>query len=177
MFQSPQMIRVHFGGLPGGNTVDRLLSGPSQPRNPALLNAMQLLGLERWSSRGFDRMWLAMLSAGFEPPVVDAKEDAVDVTLFNGEPDMEFVSLLSAVRAEYGRGVARDAATLVVLRHLMAAGTVDLEVAALLQQAAEPDARSLMTWLAQRGVLQRTARRRDEWRLSDRVASLVPGSR
>ncbi|WP_145942148.1 RNA-binding domain-containing protein [Corynebacterium glyciniphilum] len=177
VFQSPQMIRVHSpGGLPGGNTADRLLSGPSQPRNPALLNAMQLLGLERWSSRGFDRMWLAMLSAGFEPPVVDAKEDAVDVTLFNGEPDMEFVSLLSAVRAEYGRGVARDAATLVVLRHLMAAGTVDLELAALLQQAGEADARSLMTWLAQRGVVQRTARRRDEWRFSDRVAALVPGS-
>ncbi|MDN6509887.1 MAG: ATP-dependent DNA helicase, partial [Corynebacterium sp.] len=155
---------------------DRLLSGPSQPRNPTLLNAMQLLGLERWSSRGFDRMWLAMLSSGFEPPVVDAKDDAVDVTLFNGEADMEFVGLLTAVRAEYGRGVARDAATLVVLRHLMSAGTVDLQVAAILQQASEPDARSLMTWLAQRGVLQRTARRRDEWRFSDRVAALVPGT-
>jgi ATP-dependent DNA helicase RecG len=175
VFQSPEMIRVHSpGGLPGGKTADRLLSGPSQPRNPALLNAMQLLGLERWSSRGFDRMWLAMLSAGFAPPVVDAKEDAVDVTLFNGEPDMEFVGLLTAVRAEYGRGVTRDAATLVVLRHLMSSGTVDLELAALLQQAGEADARSLMTWLAQRGVLQRTARRRDEWRFSDRVAALVP---
>lgn len=177
VFQSPDLIRVHSpGGLPDGTAADRLLSGPSQPRNPTLLNAMQLLGLERWSSRGFDRMWLAMLSSGFEPPVVDAKDDAVDVTLFNGEADMEFVGLLTAVRAEYGRGVARDAATLVVLRHLMSAGTVDLQVAAILQQASEPDARSLMTWLAQRGVLQRTARRRDEWRFSDRVAALVPGT-
>ena len=62
-----------------------------------------------------------------------------------------------------------------VLRHLMAKGTVDLEMAALLQQASEPDARTLMTWLAQRGLLQRTARRRDEWKLSERVAALVPG--
>ncbi|MGO3361695.1 MAG: RNA-binding domain-containing protein [Corynebacterium sp.] len=176
VYQGPQMMRVSSpGGLPGGRTAERLLSGPSQPRNPALLNAMQLLGLDSWSSRGFDRMWLAMLSAGFEPPVVNTDMTSVDVTLFDGPPDMEFVELLTAVRAEYGRGVTRDAATLVVLRHLMASGAVDLEMAALLQQAAEPDARSLMTWLAQRGVLQRTARRRDEWRFSDRVSALVPG--
>ncbi|MGO1465018.1 MAG: ATP-binding protein, partial [Candidatus Corynebacterium faecigallinarum] len=151
------------------------LSGPSQPRNPALMNAMQLLGLDSWSSRGFDRMWLSMLAAGYEPPVVDASGSAVDVVLFDGAPDLEFVELLTAIRAEYGRGVTRDAATLVVLRHLMAKGTVDLEMAALLQQASEPDARTLMTWLAQRGLLQRTARRRDEWKLSERVAALVPG--
>ncbi len=176
VYQSAQMMRVHSpGGLPGGRTPDRLLSGPSQPRNPALMNAMQLLGLDSWSSRGFDRMWLSMLSAGYEPPVVDASESAVDVVLFDGAPDLEFVELLTAIRAEYGRGVTRDAATLVVLRHLMAKGTVDLEMAALLQQASEPDARTLMTWLAQRGLLQRTARRRDEWKLSERVAALVPG--
>lgn len=176
VYQSAQMMRVHSpGGLPGRRTPDRLLSAPSQPRNPALMNAMQLLGLDSWSSRGFDRMWLSMLSAGYEPPVVDASETAVDVTLFDGSPDMEFVELLAAIRAEYGRGVTRDAATLVVLRHLMARGTVDLEMAALLQQASEPDARTLMTWLAQRGLLQRTARRRDEWKLSERVAALVPG--
>ena len=176
VYQSAQMMRVHSpGGLPGGRTPDRLLSGPSQPRNPALMNAMQLLGLDSWSSRGFDRMWLSMLAAGYEPPVVDASESAVDVVLFDGAPDLEFVELLTAIRAEYGRGVTRDAATLVVLRHLMAKGTVDLEMAALLQQASEPDARTLMTWLAQRGLLQRTARRRDEWKLSERVAALVPG--
>ncbi|MGP5621893.1 RNA-binding domain-containing protein [Candidatus Corynebacterium faecigallinarum] len=176
VYQSAQMMRVHSpGGLPGGRTPDRLLSGPSQPRNPALMNAMQLLGLDSWSSRGFDRMWLSMLAAGYEPPVVDASGSAVDVVLFDGAPDLEFVELLTAIRAEYGRGVTRDAATLVVLRHLMAKGTVDLEMAALLQQASEPDARTLMTWLAQRGLLQRTARRRDEWKLSERVAALVPG--
>jgi ATP-dependent DNA helicase RecG len=175
VYQSAQMMRVHSpGGLPGGRPEDRLLSGPSRPRNPALLNAMQLLGLDSWSSRGFDRMWLAMLSAGYEPPVVDAGETSVDVTLFDGPPDLEFVELLAAIRTEYGRGVTRDAATLVVLRHLMAKGTVDLEMAALLQQASEADARTLMTWLAQRGLLQRTARRRDEWRLSDRAEALVP---
>lgn len=204
VYQSPDMLRVSSpGGLPPGVAAERLLSGPSQPRNPALVNAMQMLGLVEWSSRGFDRMWVSMLSAGFEPPSVDVRADSVDVVLFDGVADQGFVTALGAVREEFGRGITRDAATLVILRYLLGhagasgpgagsagavsvtgmagmaglAGTavISLERAASLQQATTADARTLMTWLTQRGLLHRTTRRRDEWRLSDRTLAAVAG--
>lgn len=187
VYQSADMLRVSSpGGLPPGVSAERLLSGPSQPRNPSLVNAMQVLGLVEGSSRGFDRMWVSMLSAGFEPPAVDVRADSVDVVLFDGVADQTFVRALSSVRAEFGRGITRDAATLVVLRYLLdrsghadrgspGLAVISLERAAGLQQATEADARTLMTWLAQRGLLHRTARRRDEWRLSDRMLAAVAG--
>lgn len=185
VYQSTDMLRVSSpGGLPPGIAAERLLSGPSQPRNPALVNAMQLLGLVEWSSRGFDRMWVSMLTAGFEPPTVDVRADSVDVVLFDGVADRGFTAALSALRGEFGRGITRDAATLVVLRYLLGgsggsggAGTavITLERAASLQQATEADARALMTWLAQRELLHRTSKRRDEWRLSDRTLAAVAG--
>lgn len=188
VYQSADMLRVSSpGGLPPGASAERLLSGPSQPRNPALVNAVQQLGMVEWSSRGFDRMWVSMLSAGFEPPTVDVRADSVDVVLFDGVADLGFVAALSAVRAEFGRGITRDAATLVVLRYLLGssggagprsagAAVITLERVAALQQATEADARTLMTWLSQRGLLHRTSRRRDEWRLSDRTLAVVSGS-
>lgn len=189
VYQSADMLRVSSpGGLPPGVVAERLLSGPSQPRNPALVNAMQMLGMVEWSSRGFDRMWVSMLSAGFEPPGVDVRANSVDVVLFDGVADQGFVRALSAVREEFGTGITRDAATLVVLRYLLGGGAgaggiggtrtaglsvISLERAAGLQQATEADARTLMTWLTQRGLLHRMTRRRDEWRLSDRTLAAV----
>jgi ATP-dependent DNA helicase RecG len=188
VYQSTDMLRVSSpGGLAPGVAAERLLSGPSQPRNPSLVNAMQILGLVEWSSRGFDRMWVSMLAAGFEPPTVDVRADSVDVVLFDGVADQAFVAALSAIREEFGRGITRDAATLVVLRYLLggsggaggagSAGTavITLARAAALQQSTEADARTLMTWLAQRELLHRTSKRRDEWRLSDRTLAVVVG--
>ena len=181
VYQSTDMLRVSSpGGLAPGVAAERLLSGPSQPRNPSLVNAMQILGLVGWSSRGFDRMWVSMLASGFEPPTVDVRADSVDVVLFDGVADRGFVAALSAIREEFGRGITRDAATLVVLRYLLGgsdAGTavITLARAASLQQSTEADARTLMTWLAQRGLLHRTSKRRDEWRLSDRTLAVVVG--
>ncbi|HCT15108.1 ATP-binding protein [Corynebacterium nuruki] len=174
VYQSHALTRVSSpGGLAPGARADRLLSGPSQPRNPCLMSAMQALGLVEWSSRGFDRMWLAMLAAGFEPPVVDARPDSVDVTLFDGEADLGFTRALSAVRTEFGRGITRDAATLATLRYLLSHADLDLDGAARLQQSTEEDARTLMTWLTQRGLLHRTAKRRNRWRLSDRTLAVM----
>lgn len=180
VYQSADMLRVSSpGGLPPGVAAERLLSGPSQPRNPSLVNAAQLLGLVEWSARGFDRMWVSMLSAGFEPPTVDVRADSVDVVLFDGVADRGFTAALSAIREEFGRGVTRDAPTLVVLRYLLGRGAgagtavITLDRAAALQQASEADARALMTWLAQRELLHRTSKRRDEWRLSDRTLAAV----
>ena len=181
VYQSTDMLRVSSpGGLAPGVAAERLLSGPSQPRNPSLVNAMQILGLVEWSSRGFDRMWVSMLAAGFEPPTVDVRADSVDVVLFDGVADQGFVTALSAIREEFGRGITRDAATLVVLRYLLGGSDAGMAVitlarAASLQQSTEADARTLMTWLAQRELLHRTSKRRDEWRLSDRTLAVVVG--
>lgn len=192
VYQSADLVRVSSpGGLPRGVVAERLLSGPAQPRNPTLVNAMQQLGVVRWSSRGFERMWTSMLSAGFEPPTVDVRVNSLDVVLFDGVADQGFVRALSVIREEFGRGITRDAATLVTLRYLIGRGgmteapgvgqvgmfagsaVISLDRAASMQQATLADARSLMTWLTQRGVLHRMTRRRDEWRLSDHLLEVM----
>lgn len=65
--QSPRILKVWSPGpLVPGVDENRLLTTQSVPRNGRLMASMRSIGLAEESSRGFDRMWLAMLNAGRE---------------------------------------------------------------------------------------------------------------
>ncbi|MDO5730444.1 ATP-binding protein, partial [Corynebacterium sphenisci] len=67
----PRTFRVTSpGGLPEGVAADRLLSTVSVPRNRVLMRAMRMPGLVEERSRGFDRMWVAMIRSGRPVPQV-----------------------------------------------------------------------------------------------------------
>ncbi|VZH84087.1 AAA family ATPase [Corynebacterium rouxii] len=73
--QSPQTLKVWSpGSLPVGVTPNRMLTTQSIPRNSRLMSAMRMLGLAEESSRGFDRIWAALLGSGRDIPDVHTED-------------------------------------------------------------------------------------------------------
>lgn len=80
--QSDRVLKIASPGpLPPGVRVENLLTTLSVPRNNRLMAAMRTLGLAEESSRGFDRMWAAMIQSGREVPEVVATDATVQVIL------------------------------------------------------------------------------------------------
>ncbi|WP_449081463.1 ATP-binding protein [Rothia sp. 88186D007BW] len=80
--QSPGVLKIWSpGSLPAGVSADKILVTQSIPRNARLMTAMRVLGLAEESSRGFDRMWVSMISTGRPAPEVIAEEDFVEVVM------------------------------------------------------------------------------------------------
>lgn len=173
--QSALMLKVSSpGSLPPQVRADRLLSTPSRPRNQRLMHAMNRLGLAEQASRGFDRMWLSMLSSGREIPDVEADDYHVDVTFYAGEPDKRFIRTLAAVREEYGADFARDVNVVIVLKNLMVHSTFTLKKASVEMQTSERDTRQNMEFMVRRGFV----RSLDDgvWALNEEARELLESS-
>lgn len=164
------------GGLPVGVRVDRLLSTPSRPRNPCLMNALRVLGLVEQSSRGFDRMWLAMLSTGREVPTVEVDDFSVSVSMYAGEPDAAFIRVLAAMRSSFGDEISGDVGCVAVLRYLTRHSVLSLSTAAKILETPEPQASQIMAFMVGKNVVVAGDTGRGEWVLSDRSRDLVGAS-
>src|SRR5699024_789558 len=117
--QSPRVLKVWSPGpLPHGVTVDRLLTTQSTPRNNLLMAAMRALGLAEETSRGFDRMWSAMIATGRPAPEVDADDFHVEVVIAAARPDLTFVAALARLREAFPVETIDAVSTLIVLHHL-----------------------------------------------------------
>lgn len=172
--QSRRLLKVTSPGpLPPGVSVDRLLTVTSEPRNNRLMAAMRALGLAEESSRGFDRMWAAMISSGREIPEVIATETAVSVIFAGANPDVPFVQGLHALAKRFGAPISTVGA-LIILRHLYDAPVISLEVARDKTQQATNETRELLHSLEELGVLVKL-NGTDEWGLLTEARSLLGG--
>lgn len=175
--QSSMMLKVSSpGGLPPQVRADRLLSTPSRPRNQLLMHAMNKLGLAEQASRGFDRMWLSMLSSGRNEPEVETDEYHVDVTLYAEEPDEQFLRFLAGVREIYGADFAKDVNVVIALKYLTKHPVLSTAQAGKIMQAPERDARQNLLFMAHRGFIEEF----DEgWALSGKTRAgvgVLPGA-
>ena len=101
--QPPTELKVWSpGALPVGVSENNLLTTQSVPRNPTLMAALRMLGLAEEASRGFDRMWVSMLSTGRTPPSVAVTANSVEVSLSSGRVDEGFVVTLASLIDAYG---------------------------------------------------------------------------
>lgn len=160
------------GPLPPGVHVDRLLSTPSIPRNNRLMAAMRTLGMAEESSRGFDRMWEAMIRTGRDVPEVEETEAYVQVILDAQKPDDEFVRGLDRLADRFGREVVQSVSTLVVLWHLKSAPLITEQTARVKTQTTAREVDELMEELVVRGVLD-PVRDAKEWVLSGESRKLL----
>ncbi|RRO88718.1 ATP-binding protein [Corynebacterium bovis] len=174
---SPVAVRISSpGGLPPQVRPDRLLSTPSRPRNPLLMRAMGALGLVEQTSRGFDRMWAAMIMAGRGVPRVETDEFTVDVTLYVEPPDTAFIRGLEALRSEFGQEVIDDVNTLVAVRLLVDRPMLSDREAASAMQAAQPDAVRHLRFLAREGVVRTVDGDGTQWALTNRAREVAGSS-
>lgn len=153
------------GPLPPGVTVDRLLTTPSIPRNNRLMAAMRTLGLAEETSRGFDRMWAAMIRTGRDVPEVEETEAYVQVVLDAQQPDTAFVKGLDRLAERFGLEIIESVDALIVLWHLNSAPLITEHTAREKTQASAHEVDELMEELVVRGVLE-PVRDAKEWVLS-----------
>lgn len=169
--QSPRVLSVVSpGGLPVSVQRDRLLTTTSRPRNHALMRALRLLGLVEESSRGFDRMWKAMLTSGRQAPEVGVDDYSVTVTFAAGGVDERFIQVLALLPGTVGEEAAGDLNALLVLKELSTVSVIAEETAGRLFQMGRLACRESLAWLVQVGVLAEVGT--GLWTLSDDVRRL-----
>lgn len=171
--QSPVILSVDSpGGLPIGVRRDRLLTTSSAPPNPALMRALHRLGLVEETSRGFDRMWIAMLGSGREAPEVEADESHVRVAFAAPVDSPGLVRALSLLPDVIGAAATANLNVLLALRHLTRAGALTEAGAAALFQLSRAECRAVLAWLVGIGLLTADQPARS-WTLAPRVRSIL----
>ncbi|MDD7687381.1 MAG: putative DNA binding domain-containing protein [Actinomycetaceae bacterium] len=166
--QTPRTLTVISpGSLPPEVPHDKLLTTRSVPRNPLLMSAARKLGLAEESSRGFDRMWAAMLGSGRRPPIVEAHDYEVSVTLEAGDPDISFIQGIAKMKPTIQQSV--DA--LIILRYLIDHPGITWKILKSEMQTNDLETREIIDWLTDENIITRTSKTIDEWALTEECAS------
>ena len=167
--QTPGTLSVVSpGALPTGVHKDKLLTTHSVPRNPTLMGALRALGLAEESSRGFDRMFAAMLSTGRGMPEIEATEMYVKVVLAAGKPDGAFVRGVNDLAQRVAHEVVFSVSTLIVLNHLYHKPLITLNEVVARTETSMAEARELMELLTNYDLLHAVGRKLEQWVLSRR---------
>ena len=173
--QSPTSLTVWSpGGFPVGVAKEKILTTQSIPRNPVLMAALRQLGLAEEPSRGFDRMWVSMLSSGRQAPSLNANGPFVEVTLPSGSVDSGFIRALYLLRTEFGESIFDSVNGLLVTRHLANNQILMTSTAARLMQVSDAQAQETLTWYSSQGFLEQL-RDAPEWILSARARAAFDG--
>jgi ATP-dependent DNA helicase RecG len=96
------------GGFPYGVPADRLIACPSRPRNPALAQALRVLGLAEREGVGVDTMYEVMLRDGHSAPAIGEDGGDVLVLLRGGTPDLVLREFFSELATATGRADDED---------------------------------------------------------------------
>lgn len=87
------------GGFPDGVTTSNIITHPSTPRNKALTALLAKLRIAEREGIGVDRMVGDMARYGYPAPVIEELSGPkVRVVLLGGQPDQEWLTLLSKIR-------------------------------------------------------------------------------
>jgi ATP-dependent DNA helicase RecG len=131
---SPELFVVTSPGpLVSGVTPENILTHPSKPRNPALAQAVRVLGLAEEVGRGVDRMYREMIRSGRDLPRIETTHENVRVVLVGGAPNTSIARFVAQLPEEE----RDDTDTLLVLFRLCATQTIRAsEIAILLQKSA-----------------------------------------
>lgn len=169
---APQVLRVWSpGSLPIGVSADRLLSTVSTPRNPALMGALQQLGLAERASRGIDRMFREQIRVGQQMPRIRANEFSVEVFFTGGAPNRAFAGFVASLPER----LRTDVDALLVLDHLCRRPALPLDEAAQLFQVSVEEAENVLSALAvgPDAIIEKEHARKkgQRWRLRQQVAA------
>lgn len=171
--QSPGVLKIWSpGSLPPGVQPEKILVTQSMPRNTRLMTAMRVLGLAEESSRGFDRMWVSMISTGRPAPNVVAGEDFVEVVMSAAEPDTEFIRMVHSARGAFPTYVWSTVNTLIIAWHLWRYPLMSLPQVLKQTQVSELEAHELMSFLSERGVIRAVSSQ--EWGWGSAMENYLP---
>jgi len=146
-------LATNPGGFVVGVHVDNLLAVAPRPRNPLLADAFKRVGLVERTGRGVGIIYVGQLENGRPPPsYARSTEVSVTVTLGRGPADLDFVRLSLQANRRLDRSPGVD--DLLALWEVWREGSVDAPTLAPLLQQDLAHAASVLTGLAQAGLLQ-----------------------
>jgi ATP-dependent DNA helicase RecG len=137
------------GGFLGGISPSNVLRHPPVHRNELLARSLQQLGLVNRVGLGVDRIFEGLLRTGARPPTYSADEVSVSVTLPLGGSD-EFAAWIVEHEKQEDSLSLDD---LIVLRHLIDAGSIDRWASAQHLQLDETDAVNHLADMRHRGLV------------------------
>ncbi|NLY00514.1 MAG: hypothetical protein GXY83_30835 [Rhodopirellula sp.] len=142
------------GGFLGGITPKNILRHEPVPRNRALAEAFEKLGLVERAGMGRRRIFIPTLSYGKRSPLYETDGSRVTLRIFDGSFSERMAVLVAKWRGE-GREIDIDA--LLVLGYLLDHAFIDTLTAADLLQLLQDSARGVLDQLAQpkTGILER----------------------
>ena len=146
-------LATNPGGFVVGVHVDNLLAVAPRPRNPLLADSFKRVGLVERTGRGVSIIYAGQLENGRPPPsYARSTEVSVTVTLGRGPADLDFVRLALQANRRLDRSPGVD--DLLALWEMWREGSVDAPMLAPLLQQDLAHAASVLTGLAQAGLLQ-----------------------
>jgi ATP-dependent DNA helicase RecG len=153
------------GGLPPGVEADRLIATQSKPRNPALAEALRILGLAEKEGVGIDSIYRLMLRDGHPEPEISELDGEVVVRLSGGEPDVHVREFLDDV-AKRDDVLGEDVRATIAVTLLFSTPVIRPEQLAGAAQSTVADAAATLERLARVDVVTRLIDRSKSYRLS-----------
>ena len=151
--QNKSMVISSPGGFPAGVSPDNILTVAPTPRNRTLAEAVKRIGLAERTGRGVDKIYRAMLRSGHEmPDYSDSNPTSVILRLSSAEMDEPFVRMLVNEEQRMKQPMPVDA--LIVLSTLKNERRASLEALAQRVQKRADDARHVVEWLVELGVIE-----------------------
>lgn len=142
---SPAVLRIASPGpLVSGVTTENILTHPPKPRNRVLADATRKLGFGEEYGRGVDRMYISMMRAGRQLPIITADADQVTVQLVGGASNLHvarYVAGLPSIERD-------DTDALLTLYQLCTERTVSATSIAPVLQRSAIEAQAILARLA-----------------------------
>lgn len=160
------------GGLPPGVTADRLISTPSRPRNPALAEAVRILGLAEREGVGIDTMYRLMLRDGHPEPEITDRDGEVVVRLSGGRLDGQVRALFDEI-ASRRPALGEEVRVAIAITELLSRPVLRADALALASQASVADALDTLHRLAEVGVVEQLLDGSRAYRLTDEARTTL----
>lgn len=142
------------GDFPEGVDRERLLATRSTPRNPALADAMHVLGLAEREGAGIGVMHLAMLRDGHPSPEIFPEGGDVICRLHGGMVDRDVRAFFDGLAAS-NRHFREDVRSHIAITELLSRTRLRVEALARAAQCSEGEALEVLERLASAGAVER----------------------
>jgi len=136
-----EMVISNPGGFPEGITPENILTAEPKQRNRLLAEIFEKVGLVDRAGTGRRRIFIPSLAFGKKPPIYEADEHTVKLTIFDGSFD-ERMAAFVARRQRGGLEISME--MLLLLSYLKEHADIDTKTAARLLQRAETRARDAL---------------------------------
>ena len=171
----PNLFKVSSpGGLVEGVSITRLIATSSKPRNPALAEALRVLGLAEKEGVGIDTIYREMMREGHPEPEITEQDGRVLIRLVGGAPDIRALEFFDELGRRYN-SLRGDVRVVMAVIYLTTHPTIRPENLSTFAQCLPAEAARVLEQLQDIGYLERVLNRSLSFRLTSTAIEKLGG--